>query len=572
MESKTTIEALFNGRNNLRVPSYQRAYSWETPKPKSKKKTHTDVFIKDLEQYIGSKNNSLSAAPYYYFGHFLFEEKVANNYNVIDGQQRLTTIIIFLSAVFNKLEKTRSLSDEEEILKENIIKRRGNIFFETVDYDNRVFVDYVIEGKKNNHKSIPTESARRIIRAFDYFTAYLDSKDDDTITKLLWAVSKASCTTHKVVDESEAIQMFIFQNNRGKSPTNLEVIKAQFMYHVHLYGYEEKALLLKELKDRFETIYKSISKIEYSIGEDEVLNLTLRVYFNTLDEGDAMRKISDKLAEDAANKSAEFVKQFTLELENSFDSLSRFFKDDDKDNINIHSLITLGGIGIALPFILKAYKYNLSTEEIGKLCHILESLVLRHRLIGTRAELVTRMNGVYKRFKESDKTLNHIEKQVWDIKNVTSGWWSYWNNEELEKAIQGSINHKTARFILWRYENHLESSGKSGYNLRRFDTIQQPELEHIAPTKEPAVRPHGYDNYDDEFRNEYQDCLGNYLLLSKSHNASASNDPFYDKIKDYTYLEQQREIVDFIEEDKIWTREAIAKRKEKICEFILTEF
>ena len=59
----------------------------------------------------------------------------------------------------------------------------------------------------------------------------------------------ASCTTHIVKNEAEAIQMFIFQNNRGKTPSNLEIIKAQFLYNVHLYGgaEDEKADLLYSL-------------------------------------------------------------------------------------------------------------------------------------------------------------------------------------------------------------------------------------------------------------------------------------------------------------------------------------
>lgn len=99
---------------------------------------------------------------------------------------------------------------------------------------------------------------------------------------MLETVQNASCTTHLVKDESEAIQMFIFQNNRGKKPSNLEIIKAQFMFNVHLFGGEKKEALIEEIKSRFEKIYKSISSIEYRINEDEVLTYTLHVHFNSL--------------------------------------------------------------------------------------------------------------------------------------------------------------------------------------------------------------------------------------------------------------------------------------------------
>src|SRR6478752_8073027 len=91
--------------------------------------------------------------------------------------------------------------------------------------------------------------------------------------------------------------MFIFQNNRGKKPSNLEIIKAQFMFNVHLYGGEEKDELIRDIKDRFENIYESISSIEYRISEDDILVYTLRVHFDSLWESNAIDRIDDLLSE-----------------------------------------------------------------------------------------------------------------------------------------------------------------------------------------------------------------------------------------------------------------------------------
>lgn len=55
--------------NTIAVPSYQRAYSWDTPDENSERITQTDVFLSDLEEFSESK------AASYYFGHFLFEER-----------------------------------------------------------------------------------------------------------------------------------------------------------------------------------------------------------------------------------------------------------------------------------------------------------------------------------------------------------------------------------------------------------------------------------------------------------------------------------------------------------------
>jgi uncharacterized protein with ParB-like and HNH nuclease domain len=102
MEASTTIKKMLSG-NKIIVPSYQRAYSWDTEILKEEKPQQVNVFLSDLEEY----NNSRTKAPYY-FGHFLFEEFGNNKYGVIDGQQRLTTIVIFLSALFKLYGKNVS--------------------------------------------------------------------------------------------------------------------------------------------------------------------------------------------------------------------------------------------------------------------------------------------------------------------------------------------------------------------------------------------------------------------------------------------------------------------------------
>jgi hypothetical protein len=567
MEASTTINKMLAG-NKIFVPTYQRAYSWDTEFDKSKTQKHVNVFLTDLEDY----NKSLASTPYY-FGHFLFEEKSESHFGVIDGQQRLTTIVIFLSALFSRLKSIRTLTENEEVLFENMIKRKSNYIFSTVDYDNQLFKDYVVDQTKKNKNGLETESARRIVNAFDFFTKALSDKDEVYLTKMLKTINEASCSTHPVKNESEAIQMFIFQNNRGKKPSNLEIIKAQFMFNVHLYGGDEKDSLIDEIKNRFEKIYKSISSIEYKIDEDDVLVYTLRVHFNSLWESNAIDKINKLLSE---NNPIPFIKSFTNSLAVSFEHLTTFFGKDERENIEIHSLITLGGFATAIPFVIKAYAFGLRTNEICKICSSMEAMVLRHRLIGTRAELTSRINDVYQNFTLEQPDIKPIVDRIEWMKNVSndSWWWAYWNKNELEKSIQGGMHHSTAKFLLWKYENYLEHQGKSGYSVTRFDKIESPELEHIAPQTPTNGEPiaAGYCEYDEEFRYQYIDCLGNYLLLSKSHNCSVGNRPFSEKRSSYNHLGQQREIQSMTSDTEIWNKEKISLRKGKIVKFILENF
>ena len=559
MEAKTTIRRMLSG-NFIHVPNYQRAYSWDKDK-------QVKQFLIDLDDYIDSG----STTPYY-FGHFLFEKKSEDLYNIIDGQQRLTTIEIFLSSVFKRLASIRPLTEDEKETKEDVIKRNSKYRFSTVEYDNPFFKDYVIDQKDISRESLETLSAVRIMEAFDYFEDELKLKDEISCIKYIECITNSACTTHIVNEGAEAIQMFIFQNNRGKDPTKLEIVKAQFMYEIWIsnINQEEKSEKIKELQERFEHIYKSISVIENNLSEDDVLLYALRVSFNTLNIDVSMEKIEKELK----NKDTyiNFIMKFTLELENSFESLKPFFTE--KKIYEIYSLATLGKTQM-MPFVIKSYKYKISDEDKARLFAELESLVIRHRIIGTRAHLEDRINEVYVEFTEKNKDISQIIDHIRWIKKEAdeNNWWwyYYWSDAKFKEALQGALDHKIAKHILWKYENYLISQEKQGYGFMQMEQIASPELEHIAPQAPSEGIPvaRGYCEYDEEFKNMYLDCIGNYLLISKSHNCSIGNVSFADKLSSYNVLAQQREIKE-IAKDK-WDKNAIKKRHDKIVKFVVEE-
>ncbi|MDR1872401.1 MAG: DUF262 domain-containing HNH endonuclease family protein [Deltaproteobacteria bacterium] len=574
MDSATNVKAMLYG-NFINVPDYQRAYSWETPSSDFNGKTHTDVFLEDLENHISSKVET----PYY-FGHFLFEETDSGHFDVIDGQQRLTTIIIFLSVLFSKLNSIRSLTDEEKDWYEKMIRGGGEYAFSTVNYDDQFFWDYVINQNCGNIIKLETNSAKRIKKAFDYFTRILSKKDNVYLEKVLDTIICASCTIHLVKSDSESIQMFIFQNNRGKQPTNLEIIKAQFMYCLHLHAGNEVNILIEEVKNRFEKIYKSIAAIEHRIDEDSILLYTLRVFFNSLWENNAVEKIdkhlnlkqSDENKQPNKEEIIQFILNFSRCLEDCFKALTLFYVDDERDYFEVHSLITLGILGDIMPFILKAYLFPVEKDDFRRFCAAAESLIIRHRLIGTRAIITSRLNDFFQSFTKDNPNINPTIDRIVELKTVKikeNEWLSYWSNERLEDSICGYIEHSTAKYLLWKYENYLESQEQQkGYEPRRYETIERPELEHIAPQTKPGEEASGYGDYDESFVNEYLDCLGNYLLVSKKHNCSIGNKPFSEKRDSYSHLYQQREIQAMAPGRCKWNKTRIDERLDKIVKFI----
>ena len=573
MEASTKIGKMMQG-NVIMVPTYQRAYSWDTPKSGTDRKTQTDIFLSDLEEHVASSNNS----PYY-LGHFIFEQGTDDHYYVIDGQQRLTTIVIFLSALFKSLKKTRGsagLTEKEMELKENMVKRGSTPRFRTVDYDDQFFQDYVIDQTRIDHTNLDTESKKRIVAAFDYFSKQFEdeSRNIDYNVKLLHAISQAACTTHVVKGKDEAIQMFLFQNDRGKRPTNLEVVKAEFMHNVLMNAGEEKDALINELEERFEAIYKSISSIETNIDENDILLYAIRVHSGNLKETDALSFIKKKLSDGKSGETPiDFIKSFCELLSYSFEYLVRFFGADQKNSFPMHSLIALGkaggGIALAFPFIIKAYRFNVALVEKERLCVALERLFLRHKLIRTRAEIVDRINGEFLNFTDINKSVDAIVGRIDYLRTCSEeSWEGYWRNDRLKPELQGYIDSRMAKYLLWKYEIYLQGQGKRGYALPSYDSSL--ELEHIAPQTEPGNQAHGYPEYDEEFRSKYLECLGNYVLISRSHNCAIGNRPFHEKLATYTHLEQQRDIVKMANDNGgVWTKDLIQKRKEKIVDVIM---
>jgi hypothetical protein len=64
-----------------------------------------------------------------------------------------------------------------------------------------------------------------------------------------------------------------------------------------------------------------------------------------------------------------FIKLFTHSLAISFEYLTTFSGKNEREQIEIHSLITPGGTGISIPFVIKAYKFGLPTNTINQLCN-----------------------------------------------------------------------------------------------------------------------------------------------------------------------------------------------------------
>lgn len=557
MEFKqTTILGFFDSsQKNYEIPVYQRAYSWD--------KKNWEMFLEDILEQLNGDNN-------YFYGNILLETiKKDRNYEVIDGQQRLTTLTIFMRALLNILSNRKYdeiLQDFDFEAKEKIyIKNGGNIKLRPVEYDRACFDTIIVDNKNNFETSTPSQ--KKILEAKEFFTKKLSEFNTKNILDIFEKIEYTELTTIELTSKKDAALMFELQNNRGKDLTNMEKLKSYFMYQMYVYSSEnETDTNIENISNIFKDIYKLINDIK--LDEDSILIYHNQAYI----KGYPYRTLEDLKDEfkkaDSENKII-WIKEYISELHTTFSNIKKFelFNGEYKNYLEM-----LGIAAFIYPFIIKGYKYyGDDTKKLNELFKVLEMVLFRAKLINSRANIQERLNKILLDFDGDIGTLTE------NIKTKLNESW-YWGDENTENTLYSNMyGNNVVNYLLWRYENFLQTKG---YNIQKF-SIENEQIEHISP-KQPdnGVIENGYDiddncKYDEEFITDYLNCIGNLMLISGSHNASIGNKPFSEKLESYSknpLLNQQAEIKNFAKEENnksVWKKDSINERQKKIIDFAL---
>lgn len=534
------------------IPVYQRAYSWE--------EREWQTFLDDLKEQIEGDNN-------YFFGNILLEQiKEGIEYEIIDGQQRLLTLTIFMRALINVFEKRKESGEKIDVdiesKKSIYLKHNGNIKLRPVDYDRACFEDLIINNRDFETNSI---SQKRMKEAKIFFTEELNNEKTETLLNILDKLEKTKLITIELVGKKDSALMFELQNNRGKDLTNMEKLKSYFIYQMYVYSpKDETETNIEYVSNIFKQIYLIINDLK-ELEEDSILIYHSYAYI----KGYYYRTISDikDTFKNSTKDKVEWIKDFVNELHTTFTN----FKQLENSNLTYYQdLKRLKIPAFVYPFIVKGYKFfGDSSEKLNSLFNILEVLVFRYQLINSRADILSRLNEILLNFN------GDLKKLKIDLQNKLNETW-YWSDERISEYLNsGMYENRVLHYLLWKYEDYIQSEG---YNIKNI-SLENEQIEHISPqTPTDGKLASGYQinengDYDDKFKNEYLNCLGNLMLISGSHNSSIGNKPFKEKLKSYInnpLLKQQAEIKDFISgnlENPLWDKTAIDKRHKKIVDF-----
>jgi uncharacterized protein with ParB-like and HNH nuclease domain len=549
MDYKTIISDIFSPRkNNFSVPNYQRAYSWEVGSDKDK---HVPQFLKDLEEHPNS-------VAQYHLGHFLFEQDKGdkNKYWIIDGQQRMTTAIIFLSCIYDRLKTIPEYRKEASNLFYEYLKNTDEQQkFRTVEYDNNFFLNVIIE---NREDKIDTRSRRRIQEAFDYLGDKIKKASMEDVIHWKELIENAKITTDTVEDKAEATQIFTFQNDRGKELTNLEKLKAFLMLQIFLSGKNTEIdpnQSISFVEKEFESIYKALEKIEIA-NEDQVLNYHSTAFLSNADT--AFERIKNTLSQITDEEQSKWIKNFIVQLKRSFE-----FTITIQEKRNRYSYIAdvlFLDQANSFPLLLKLYHYHENAANLESVIRLME--IILFRLNYTTGNYYSNYLPTIA-YQYDGQDLSKLKEQL--LHHAKFGFKSYWNFEnDFHKYLEGD-NHYfgLTRYLLWKYENSLRDSIREPYMLfpEFYNLYGKAKFENTIDHWTPQ-NPHEVE-YEKEFNEKYLHNIGNMVLSSRGRNASDSNYLPIEKSTISILISRQN-----LEASKgVWNKEHIKNRQDEIVKF-----
>ncbi|WP_339925789.1 DUF262 domain-containing protein [uncultured Cyclobacterium sp.] len=498
---KTTLRNIFDGTQIFNVPIYQRAYSWG--------EENLSEFLSDL---INQQPNRT-----YFLGSYLFHENGKKGdfkiIDIVDGQQRLTTFVIFMRALLLKLEALDSqLATQRSI---RIFVRDDDVFKIELSNENSSFLHHHILSDDSTEIPIPkTPSQSLLLAAKSFFTKELSELNKEMLEKIFQVVTEADILIYVVNEINQATQIFELLNDRGKKLTDLEAIKSFLMYSVGLASKNPDQTIIT-IQQNFGEIYRVIESNQ--LVEGDILRYHTLAFEQTGDnpKKHIKKKIKGLLSQESDSSILiKTIIEYCTGLKRSFEFYDQINKEK-YENSELSKFFMLGRVGPYYPLLFRIY-----SEDKSKLNVILEKLNdfnFKGIAIGFR--------GKFERTIYNKLWTEGIQGAIKVLDQAIPGnWWNI-NNRAIKaldsKYYYGSVNGNLLKYILVAFENSLRS--KLGYpkiGLREYySEIEREKLsiEHITAQKAQVTK------FDESFGTTYLHNIGNLVIDNKASNSSKGN-------------------------------------------------
>jgi len=249
------LDTIFNSRI-FRVPDYQRGYAWG-------ERQLTD-FWDDLNRLTEKRNHYTGQLTLEHVGEpawtlwddetWLIETKAYKPFYVVDGQQRLTTAIILLKCLLERVGENTPIAFTEKAdhIKKYLVQTggvsRAYLFGYQKDNPSYEYLKTQILGEPSTgYQGIETTYTAHLLSARNFFREKLNGADHPTIERLFRALTQRFLfNVYELENELDVFVVFETMNNRGKPLSKLELLKNRLIYLStllpHLKDYEKETL------------------------------------------------------------------------------------------------------------------------------------------------------------------------------------------------------------------------------------------------------------------------------------------------------------------------------------------
>lgn len=559
VDQKTVWSLLSDKKSDFLIPDYQRPYAWEEDK--------CQTLWDDIFTFAFPDNNYENFNPNeeYFLGSIVTFENENNKKEVIDGQQRLTTLMLLLHAFYSKFGnmKDNHSQNTRNRIAQCLWKTNefGEADFENLKIDSEVatdndkieFIEILRTGVvEKDQKSNYSKNYNFFRQKIDEFLSSFPSYFAYFPARIL-----GNCILLPIEAESQdtALRIFSTLNDRGLPLTDADIFKAQLYKHYTIKG--QKDVFIEKWKE-LEEISSRIFKPSNGTPMDELF--TRYMYFIRAKKG---------------------IKSTTTE------ALRKFYEKGKYEILKLDE--TLPNLKLLVDFWNDVYNQN--TDRFS--CNVLRKLYI----------LNYAPNGMWTYFlsvyflhnKDSNEQLDEDKLNLFLNKVIAFVWGFYFINPGVN-ALRTPIyiemirivNDREVQFEDHKFDENTIITAISNFEFKNGRPITRSMLTWWALNYSNQPIPLPNVNFDIEhiFAKKRQEndkslsnprnleALGNKVLLEDKINIRASEYRFTDKIKYYLGYINDRgqvkhgtmisELIDLSNNKKDFSDEDISSRTKEI--------
>ena len=264
VDKRSVKQLLETGKNKkFVIPEYQRPYAWSDEQ--------IQVLFDDLSEYTHNTNDDDEST--YFLGTIVSYENENHEQEIIDGQQRITTLFLLLRAIYTKLEKSGS---EADFLKSQIVPTiwkqnptTGEVDFDKIlitsrvmgDEGNQEFANILITGQSDEKSNSNYAKNYRLLQQLvDEYAAEQPLAFYSFISNIL---NRAILLPITADTQDTALTIFSTLNDRGLALSDADIFKAKIYNHLDQIGKKNFIERWQQLDEEASNAGESIQKLFY---------------------------------------------------------------------------------------------------------------------------------------------------------------------------------------------------------------------------------------------------------------------------------------------------------------------